>query len=226
MSDGASGSVKDEKNLGPTGATSAEGASGAGASGAMGQSGPTGAGPSGAQGPTGAEGAGASGPSGASGASKVPEKYELKLPEGSPLKATHVEKIAAEAKARGLSNEEAQALLERDSELLATHAEDQQAQLKATTAKWLEDAKADGEIGGAKAAECFELSKRVVARFGTDAFKASLESTGLGNNPELVRMLYRIGKSMSEDQLVLPGEPPAQKKTIIQHLYGDGPKKT
>ena len=45
-------------------------------------------------------------------AAKVaPEKYDLKLPEGSKLDAKHIEKIAADAKARGLSQEDAQALL-------------------------------------------------------------------------------------------------------------------
>jgi hypothetical protein len=46
----------------------------------------------------------------------VPEKYDLKLPEASLLDASHVEKLTAFAKERGLSNDEAQALLERENQ--------------------------------------------------------------------------------------------------------------
>ncbi len=66
-----------------------------------------------------------------------------------------------------------------------------------------------------------ELAKRVVDRFGTDPLKKSLSESGLGNHPELVRLLVRIGKSMSEDQLVIAGHKPSEtKKSAADILFG------
>src|SRR5688572_20896218 len=49
----------------------------------------------------------------------VPEKYDLKLPEGSLLEAAQMEKISAYAKEKGLSNEQAQELLERENDAVS-----------------------------------------------------------------------------------------------------------
>lgn len=152
---------------------------------------------------------------------KTPEKYELKLPEGSKLDAKHLEKIEAEAKARGLSNEDAQALVNRDNQLLADYNQKQEVQLKETTAQWFLQSKEDKELGGENFAQNAELAKRVVTKFGTEAFQKALESTGFANHPELFRVFYRIGKAMKDDQLVIPGaQSGAQEKTIAEKLYG------
>ena len=150
----------------------------------------------------------------------VPEKYELKLPENSTLNAASVEKIASFAKERGLSQDQAQALLEREHSAVKENADKQQESLKTAQNAWLEQAQKDTEIGGDKFKENAELSKRVVERFGSDALKKALNETGLGNHPELVRMIVRIGKAMSEDQLVLPGAGAGEKKNMADTFYG------
>src|SRR5690606_10660949 len=76
----------------------------------------------------------------------VPEKYELKLPEGSPLDKAAVEQFEATAKELGLTNEQAQKLIEHNSQLLAKHVESQiQAHTEQVT-KWADAVKADPEI--------------------------------------------------------------------------------
>jgi hypothetical protein len=72
----------------------------------------------------------------------------LKLPEGSLLDAKAVEEISAFAKAQGLTPEKAQALLERESKLVATKADEQKSQWDKVTVGWVDEAKADKEIGG------------------------------------------------------------------------------
>lgn len=153
------------------------------------------------------------------------EKFEFKLPQGSLLDAGAIERTVAFAKERGLSAEHAQALLDRESKLLTTHAEGQQKTLKDVTAKWIETAKADSEIGGEKFAENAELAKRVIARFGSDGLKKGLEETGLGNHPDLVRVFMKIGRAMSEDQLVLPGSKTAATRDMADLFYGSTDKK-
>jgi hypothetical protein len=151
----------------------------------------------------------------------VPEKYNLKLPEGSLLEPSHLERIAAEAKQRGLSEHDAQKLLERDHQAYAGFVESQQKALATQVTAWSEAAQKDTEIGGEAFAQNAELAKRVVSRFATEQFRKDLEVTGFGNHPELVRVFARIGKAMSDDQLVLPGsQGNTAKKSIEDVFYG------
>jgi hypothetical protein len=158
-------------------------------------------------------------------ADEKPTEIILKLPEGSKLNAKHVDEIAAFAKERGLSQEAAQAVLERESKL-ASDAEKAQAEHMTTiTNEWYESAKADKEIGGEAFPKHAELAKRVVEKFGSKEFKDELSRTGLGNHPELVRVFVRIGKAMSDDQFVQPGSAQSsEKKDLATKFYGSDKK--
>jgi len=143
----------------------------------------------------------------------VPEKYDLKLPKDSLLTTEALERKAADAKARGLTNEQAQKELENENATIATYVDTQKQQQEAEWKKqneaWVNEIKSDKEIGGEAFPKNVELAKRVVQRFGDDSFVKELDGTGFGNHPGLVRMLVKLGKAMSEDQLVLPGSQPA-----------------
>jgi len=158
---------------------------------------------------------------------KPVEKYEIKLPENSKLDAKHLESIVQYAKERGLSNEDAQAILDRDSKLRdsfeQTIKEAQLNELETISNDWAKQAKDDKEIGGESFNKNVEMSKRVIERYGTEEFKKALDDTGLGNHPELLRVFSRIGKAMSEDQLVIPGTHPSTKtkKRPEEILYGN-----
>ena len=191
-------------------------------------------GPAGATGPA-ETGAAATGPEGATGPAETgaaqtgpsgaPEKYDLKLPEGSLLEAGELEKTAALAKARGLSNEDAQALINEQSKLLDSHAGKQKAIWAEETGKWIGIAKADPEIGGEAFNGNAEVAKRVIDRYGSDSLKIGLSETGFGDHPELIRMMVRIGRSMSEDQLVLPGSKAPAEVSTADKLYPNQAKK-
>lgn len=155
---------------------------------------------------------------------KKPDSYELKLPEGSKLSKAQADEIAAYAKEQGLSQDQAQKQLERESKLVEGFEAQSLEQLKEATGQWLEAVKTDKEIGGEGFSRNAELAKRVVTRFGTPEFKAELERTGLGNHPELVRTFVRIGQSMSDDQFVMPGTQSTSKPDLATKFYG-GEKK-
>lgn len=152
---------------------------------------------------------------------KPPEKYELKLPEKSPLSQADIDKVSAIAKEKGLSNDVAQTLLEQRSQAVAEFAAGQLTQLETKKTEWLETAKTDKEYGGEAFNKNAEIASRVIARFGSEALKKDLNESGLGNHPELVRMMVKIGKEFSEDQLVLPGASTTskEKKSIADRLY-------
>lgn len=150
---------------------------------------------------------------------KVPEKYELKLPEKTFLTQEDLGKIALIAKERGLSQEEAQGLVEERNQVVADYQSSQVAALKARSEEWVTQVEADKEIGGAEFEKNVALANRVITRYASPDFVNTLKTTGLGNHPELVRVFVKIGKAMSEDQLVSGGKPANQKPERIEDRW-------
>lgn len=150
----------------------------------------------------------------------VPEKYDLKLPEGSQLDPSTVEKVSAFAKEKGLTQDQAQMVLEQRNTAVGEFVTNQQAGLRKMVDGYLTTAKADPEIGGEKAKESFETAKRVVDRYASPEFKKVVNETGLGNHPELIRLLARVGKAMGNDKLVVASaQAAAQPKSIADVFY-------
>jgi len=142
----------------------------------------------------------------------VPEKYDLKLSEGSYLADQFfLDELTSELKEAGLSNEQAQLELERREKIVA----DVNARRKT---EWIKAAQADKEIGGEKLKESLELSRRVIERFDPEIL-AELDSSGFGNSPKVIRLFTRIGKAMSDDTLVVKGTQGAGRPPIEQRLY-------
>jgi hypothetical protein len=149
-------------------------------------------------------------------------KYDLKAPKDSTLDSAWLDKTAAFARERGLSPEQAQAIVDRDALSMTYHAEQQGTAVKAVIDGWAAEAKADKEIGGEAFGKNAELAKRVIDKYGSDTFKKSLDETGFSNNPELLRLLVRIGKQMGEDSFVLPrSQPQSTGKSMAEVLYGE-----
>jgi len=146
----------------------------------------------------------------------VPEKYDLKLSEGSLLSADMLEKVSQYSKELKLTNEQAQTVLAEREEAVASYVEER-------NQRWANEAKGDKEIGGEKLTESVEMSKRVVERFGPE-IKAELYATGFGNSPNVIRFLTRIGKAMSDDQLVIRGAQGIEKPPIEERFYPNSKK--
>jgi len=158
----------------------------------------------------------------AEGQTVVPEKYDLKLKEGSLLDAAYVEKVTAYAKEHKLSNEQAQAHLDRETGAVAAYMEGATQKLKhQADVEWPAMAKADPEIGGEAFNKNVEISHRVLAKYGSPKLMEELNNTGFGNHPELIRVFSKIGKMMTEDQLVMPGAVQGSgQKSMADVFYG------
>lgn len=132
-------------------------------------------------------------------------KYDLKLPEGALLKADVIERTAAFAKERGLSNEVAQKTLELTSAEVKAYHDGLQQMHESTKLQWLADAKNDKEISGEKGDQFdknTELAHRAFKHFAGDDFAKVVTEMGYGNHPALVKTFMKIGKAMAEDMLV------------------------
>lgn len=146
-------------------------------------------------------------------------KYDLKLPEKNPLDDKAVNSIVEFAKQRGLTNDIAQSVLDRQIDAVNAFKQSQLEVVESTKAKWLEDVKSDKEIGGEALSKNVEMAKRVVERFGSEQFRKDLEATGFGNHPELIRVFSRIGRAMSDDTFVHPSFSGAGKRSMEEIFY-------
>ncbi len=143
----------------------------------------------------------------------APERYELKLEENSLLGADDLERIEAVARQQGLSNEDAQAFVDK-----------QQAEVFAIIEKrkeaWHKESSMDKEIGGEKFAENAELAKRAFDRVAPEGLKAEMDRTGYGNHPLVLKMFVNLGRMMANDKLVQGGAGGSTSKSAAELLYG------
>lgn len=162
----------------------------------------------------------------------VPEKYELKLADGSTLPPTLVEKTAATARSLGLSNAKAQALLDATAAEVTAHAEAVLASYKPGGTEytkqeqaWAAQALADTEIGGSKEKldENVAQAAKVIATFFPESIYKFLNDTGFGSHPDVIRGFAKLGRAMSEGKIVEGaqlGTHTKEEKTAAEKIYG------
>ncbi len=150
--------------------------------------------------------------------SATPKAYTLTLPEGSDLKTADVE---AYANKHGLTNDAAQEHLNSVHAAGVAQVSKLAKQWNEQTTAWQEATKADKEIGGEKLDASLARGKASIERYGTSEFKQFLEQSGLGNHPEMIRYLARVGNAMAEDRTVIQQTPSAQgQQDYASALYG------
>ncbi len=155
----------------------------------------------------------------------VPEKYEFKAPEGAKVDDALAERVSVAAKSMKLTAEQAQAMYDGVNAETKAFAESRQAEWQTLRESWAGAVKADPEIGGAEFDKNVGLARKVVNKFGSPNLIKTLDETGFGDHPELIRLLSKIGKTMKEDDFVLPGvQQGGEKKDMAALLYGGTPQ--
>ncbi len=134
-----------------------------------------------------------------SAATAAPEAYSFKAPEGTEYDPEILESFLGAAKEAGLTQDAAQKLIEKMAPALAARQVDQ---LQAIHKEWQTASTADKEFGGDKLQENLGVARKALENFGTPELRSLLDETGLGNHPEVIRMLYRAGRAISEDRFV------------------------
>ncbi|MDX7275493.1 peptidase [Serratia marcescens] len=144
----------------------------------------------------------------------APEKYELSAPEGQELDANALAVFEPIAKELGLSQEQAQKLVDIYPQIQQQQAEAWSKQV----ADWGEQVKADKEIGGDKFNASVGAAQRALDQFGNTELREYLNASGLGNHPALVRFCAKVGKAMAEDTFVVPNQ--GGQRSAADILYG------
>jgi hypothetical protein len=146
----------------------------------------------------------------------APEKYELQTPEGMQFDDQVVGAFSEVAKDLGLSQEAAQKILDKVGPVMA---ERQAETLTAASKEWAEASKADKEFGGDKLNENLAVAKKAMDQFASPELRTLLNESALGNNPEVIRMFYRVGKAISEDGFVVGGNARNSEQSAAQRMY-------
>lgn len=154
----------------------------------------------------------------AAAANKPPDKYVLKLSDGSRLTAADVQYVEQLAKTNGWSQEDATLALKEYEDRSSKQADG-----------WLAETKADKTYGGDNLSNTQTLAKRAIdairpaGHARREAFTNLLKHGGIEHNIEVLSFLADLGKQMSEDrpaQGAAGGGTGGQTRDAADVLYG------
>ncbi|HBY9794575.1 TPA: peptidase [Klebsiella pneumoniae] len=123
------------------------------------------------------------------------------------------------ARELGLSNDQAQKLAGLWPQLQEQMQNRQAESWGQQVEQWATDTKADKEIGGDKLTVSVGHAQKALDTFASKEFREFLDSTGLGNHPEMVRAFAKVGKLMSEDSFVTGQGNGSPKNDLVEAFY-------
>jgi len=133
----------------------------------------------------------------------VPEKYELKMPEGMELENALVDILSPVMKEVGLTQEAAQKLADAYIPYVQQQTEKAKQEALDGWSKQVDEWKNQTvQELGAGLKEAKVVASKFIDKFGSPKVREVLDDTGLGNHPELVKLFVKAGKAISEDTFV------------------------
>lgn len=141
----------------------------------------------------------------------IPEKYEFKAPEGFEINEALASDFTPVLQELKLTQEQADKLVAFAPRLIS---ESVDAAVNKTldsigyggAKEWADQSRADKEFGGDKLTQNLGVVKAARDQFASPELRKLLETTPLGNHPEIVRLFYRVGKAISPDGYVPSGK--------------------
>ena len=138
----------------------------------------------------------------------APEEYsEFEVPEEYGINDETLTDYQSWAKENNLTQDQAQAGVNMVTKMQEAQVSQWVEQQKA----WVDQAKSDTEIGGEKFDENISTAVKARDSFGNSEFSEMLDTSGLGNHPEMIRFLNRVGKAISEDRVIVSGANAGQR---------------
>ena len=156
-------------------------------------------------------------------ADKVPEdgKYTLTMPEGVELDQAMADAIMPVMKDVGLTNAQADKLAQAYAERRKSEFESMTGRHDKIVTDWQNDIRTDREYGGDKLDASLKIANRALATYAKPEEIKRLTEIGMGNHPDLFRLLVRVGNANSDDKPVTSETPAASRpKDIAETLYG------
>ncbi len=168
---------------------------------------------------------------------EVPEKYEFKVPEGQELPQETVEKITPVFKELGLSNDQAQRMLDLHNDIVKSVLDKPLETYQNMRADWRKDVISDRYIGNGRDGLSQTAQQDISAAFNAmgdqrtiEEFKEAMNLTGAGDHPAFLRAFAALGKHFREGTAVRGSGPapvgqqrPGQPRSAATALYPNLP---
>ena len=156
----------------------------------------------------------------------APEEYEFTPPDGLEIDPEKLEAFGEYAHSLGLSQDQFQKLIEYDIERSANAQKSMAEAYGERISSWADATKVDKELGGEKLSENLGLAKKAMEKYASPALAKLIDSPsannpdglGLGNHPEVIRLFYRVGKAISESELIT-GDTKAEVGNRYERIY-------
>lgn len=129
----------------------------------------------------------------------APESYSDFTTESGDIDPQVQETFKGLAKELNLTQENAQKLLDGMAPKMQERFEQGLAQVRS---EWKAASESDKEFGGEKLKSNLGIAVKALDTYGTPELRGFLDESGLGNHPEVIRMLYRVGQTLNEDTVV------------------------
>lgn len=156
----------------------------------------------------------------------APDQYaDFTFPDGVEIDAEVLGEFKDIAKELNLDQAGAQKVAAIGTKLAEKWATDAQTQHQAILDGWITEVKADKEIGGEAMPQNLAVAKRALETYGSPALKDLLNTSGFGNNPEVIRLLHKVGLTLKEDAVVT-GRERASSKSAGDLLYDNPTSRT
>lgn len=144
---------------------------------------------------------------------------DFTMPEGMTLNAEQLEAAKPLFKDLGLNQEQAQKLVDFQAQQVQASQQGQMDAFNQLKTDWVEQAKQDAEIGGDKFDETVGIAKEAIAKFGNEGLTKLLNDFGMGNHPEVIRFMAKVGRLTREDNPDAGGSPPGKPNDHVSVLY-------
>ena len=85
--------------------------------------------------------------------------------------------------------------------------------------KWVFAAQTDPQFGGPLFAANLNLAKQVLQRYGSKELVEFFNKTGVGSHPEVIRLLWNMGRDRSKSPAINDNRLSQRPKTIGELFY-------
>ena len=157
---------------------------------------------------------------GTEGSDLPPDTYaDFNLPEGMQLDEAALTEASTFFKEDGLTQEKAQKYVDLFAKQIQAGSQAQTETFNQLMSDWREQSANDKEFGGDKYEENVKVAQFAISKYGTPELKQLLNDHGVGNHPEMVRFMVRVGRTLGEDVPGNTGTATSQAQDRVSILY-------
>jgi len=157
---------------------------------------------------------------GTEGSDTPPDTYaDFVMPEGIELDESALAEATPMFKELGLTQEQSQKVIDLYAKQVQAGSQTQIDNFNQLMNDWREQSKNDGEIGGDKFEENVKIAQSAISKYGTPGLKQLLEDHGVGNHPEVIRFMVRVGQTLNEDVPGSSGAATNEASDRVERMY-------